>query len=300
MSFHVVVGAGAPALATARSLAADGERVRLVSRRGTSAGHDLVEPAALDANDADALAELCRGAQTVFNCAAPAYHTWPQEAPPLFRAILTAAERSEARYVMLGNLYAYGPVTGPVTEDLPLLAAGPKGRVRAQMWQEASAAHEAGRVRVTEVRAGQFLGGGAVSSFTLTVAPNVLAGRLALTPAALDTPTGYTSIGDAARALVTLARDDRSFGRAWHAPATNATVRDVAALLAKLAGAPAPQLGTLTDREIALLSLGSPIWGEFEETNHMSHHAFLVDSGQIEQTFGLSATPLEEVLRPRT
>jgi nucleoside-diphosphate-sugar epimerase len=310
MPFHVIVGAGATALATARLFAADGDRVRLVSRRGTSPANtadtaiepieliELIEPVALDATDAEALSELCRGAETVVNCAVPAYHDWPQTVPPLFRAILAAAERSGARYVMLGNLYGYGPVTGPVTEDLPLRATGPKGRIRAQMWQEAMAAHTAGRVRATELRAGQFLGPGAYSSFTLTVAPTVLAGRLTLTPAALETRTGYTAIGDAARALVTLARDEDSFGHVWHAPATNASVREVATLLAKLAGAPEPRLETLTDRELALLSLTSPIWGEFEETAHMSHRDFLVDSSRIERRFGLVATPLEEVLRP--
>lgn len=240
MPFHVIVGAGATAHAAARLFAEDGERVRIVSRRGTGPDHALIEPIALDATDAEALAELSRGAETIVNCAMPAYHTWPQTVPPLFRAILAAAVRSGADYVMLGNLYAYGPVDGPVTEDLPLLATGPKGRVRAQMWQEAAEAHAAGRVRVTEVRSGQFLGAGAVSSFTLTVQPTVLTGQLALTPAALDTPTGYTAIDDAARALVTLVRDERSFGHAWHAPTTNATVRELATILADLAGAPAP------------------------------------------------------------
>ncbi|MEV5880968.1 NAD-dependent epimerase/dehydratase family protein [Streptomyces sp. NPDC052101] len=294
--FHVIVGAGATALATARLLAEDGERVRLVSRRGSGPEHELIESIALDATDAEALAELCRDAATVFNCAMPAYDTWPQAIPPLFRAILTAAERSGADYVMLGNLYGYGPVDGPVTEDLPLLATGPKGRVRAQMWQEAAQAHASGRVRATEVRSGQFLGVGAMSSFTLTVQANVLAGQLALTPAALDTPTGYTSIDDAARALVTLARDERSFGSAWHAPATNATVLELATILADLAGSPTPQLETMTDRDIALLSLTSPIWAEFAETAHMSHQPFLTDSSLVERVFGLKATPLDQVL----
>ncbi|GAA2020179.1 NAD-dependent epimerase/dehydratase family protein [Catenulispora yoronensis] len=301
MSFHVIVGAGATALATARLLAESGERVRLISRRGTAADHELVEAIALDATDTAALTEASRGATTVFNCAMAAYHTWPTDLPPLFRAILAAAEDGGVeRYVMLGNLYAYGPVDGPVTEDLPLLATGPKGRTRALVWEEALAAHTAGRIRAAEVRSGQFLGAGAVSSFTLTVAPNILAGQLALTPAAIDTPTGYTAIGDAARALIAVATasDDDAFGRAWHAPATNATVREVAAVLAKVADVPDPKLETLTDRDVALLSLTSPIWAEFEETHHMSHRPFAVDSSAIQARFGLAPTALEEVLRP--
>lgn len=146
-------------------------------------------------------------------------------------------------------------------------------------------------------RSGQFLGAGAVSSFSLTVQAPVLSGQLALVPAALDTPTGYTSIGDAARALVTVAGDERSFGQAWHAPATNATVREVAELLAQAAGAPAPRLAAMTDRDVALLALTSPLWGELAETAHMSHHPFVVDSSRIAKLSGLEPTPLGDVFR---
>lgn len=54
-----------------------------------------------------------------------------------------------------------------------------------------------------------------MSSFPLIVQPRVLAGQLALTPAALDTPTGHTSIdadlrtGESGRGIdLALARSD--------------------------------------------------------------------------------------------
>jgi hypothetical protein len=62
--------------------------------------------------------------------------------------------------------------------------------------------HDEGRIRATEVRAGQFLGSGAVSLFTLVVQPNVLAGRPALLPADLDSPPAYSAIDDVVRTLV--------------------------------------------------------------------------------------------------
>ncbi|MDL4816104.1 NAD-dependent epimerase/dehydratase family protein [Actinomadura opuntiae] len=297
MPLHVVIGAGGTGAATARLLAEGGERVRLVTRSGSGPEHPLIERVALDATDTGALARAAEGAGTVFNAAMTAYHTWPQTLPPLFTSILTAAERTGADYVMLGNLYAYGPVDGPVTEDLPLAATGSKGRVRAELWHAAKEAHDAGRVRVTEVRAGQFVGAGAVSAFSLIVQPNVLAGRLALAPADLDAPHGFTAIGDAARTLVAVARDDRSWGRAWHAPTINVSVREVAGRLAELAGAPAPRLDVMTDRDLALLGFGNPFWNELFETQHMSHRPFEVDSSAVETAFGLTASPLDAVLK---
>ena len=298
MPFHVIVGAGAVAVAAARRLADAGDEVRLVSRRATAPAHERITPVALDATDADALTELSRGAATIFNCAAPEYSSWPKALPPLFRAVLEAAERSSTDYVMLGNLYGYGPADETITEDTPLAATGPKGRVRAQMWQEALKAHAEGRVRATEVRAGQFLGPGVISIFSLTVQANVLAGQLALVPSELDTPGCFTTLDDAAGALVAVAAGgEQSWGRAWHAPITVTTVRDIATRLAALADAPAPRLATMNDRELALLSLISPLWGELEETRYMTHRPFVVDSGRIEAAFGLKPEPLDEALR---
>lgn len=125
----------------------------------------------------------------------------------------------------------------------------------------------------------------------------MLSGRLALVPSELDTPGCFTTLDDAAGALVAVSAGEQSRGRAWHAPITVTTVRDLATRLAALAGAPAPRLATMNDRELALLSLVSPLWGELEETRHMTHRPFVADSSRIEAAFALKPEPLDEVLR---
>ncbi|GIH60804.1 hypothetical protein Msi02_16210 [Microbispora siamensis] len=54
------------------------------------------------------------------------------------------------------------------------------------MWQDARAVYDAGRVRVTEVRASDFLGAGAVSPFTIMVGAAVLTGSPVSYPGDLD------------------------------------------------------------------------------------------------------------------
>lgn len=293
----MIIGRGATATAAALLLAESGDEVRMVSRTGGGGPeHPQVTRIALDAGDVTALTKVAAGATTIINAAMPAYHTWPQTVPPLFGAILSAAERTGTTYVMLGNLYGYGPVDGPLAEDHPLAATGPKGEVRARMWLEAKAAHDEGRVRVTEVRAGQFIGPDAFSIFNAMVVPKVLAGLPAVVPAALDTPHSFTPVGDAARALVTVASDERALGQAWHAPVVISSVRAMATRLAELAEAPAPRLAEMTDRELTLLGATAPLWDELWETHHMSHRPFVVDASRIESTFGLTATPLDDVL----
>ncbi|HEX2312920.1 MAG TPA: NAD-dependent epimerase/dehydratase family protein [Thermomonospora sp.] len=297
MAFHVIIGAGATAVATARLLADAGDRVRLVSRRGLGPDHPGIEPTSADATDTDRLAEVAQGAATLFNCAMPPYDRWPELWPPLAASMLTAAERTGADYVMLGNLYGYGPVDGPYTEDLPMRPNSVKGRVRAQMWLDALAAYEAGRVRVTEVRASDFLGAGAGSVFNFLVTQPVLAGEPAVYPGSVTVPHAWSYVGDVAQTLVAAARDDRSWGRAWHVPSTSElSVRDLAGRLAEVTGSPAPRVEAMTDDALAAAAEADPIIAELPEMLYLDDRPCLIDATDCERFLGVKPSPVDVAL----
>jgi nucleoside-diphosphate-sugar epimerase len=201
---HVIVGAGTIGSTTARLLAEEGEEVRIITRSGGGPEHPAIERVAADASDAGRLCELSKDAVALYNCANPPYHTWPTDWPPLADAMLRAAEESGAVLTITGNLYVYGPVDRPMTEEMPLAAPTVKGRVRAQMWQEALAAHRADRVRATEVRASDYIG----PRFSLIemALPALKAGKTVWLPTPLDVPHTFTYTGDVARMLVLAAR----------------------------------------------------------------------------------------------
>ncbi|MEV0029497.1 NAD-dependent epimerase/dehydratase family protein [Nocardia sp. NPDC050793] len=297
MSLYVVIGGGATGSATARLLAEAGERVRLVTRGGSGPVHARIERIAADATDIARLTELTRGAATLFNCAAPPYDRWPTDFPPLAAALLAAVERTGADYVMLGNTYGYGPVDGPVTAELPLAPTSVKGRVRARMWHEARAAYEAGRVRVTEVRANDFLGAHAISPFTLMVGAHVLAGSPASYPGDLDAPHSWTYTGDAARTLVAAARHEQSWGRAWHVPSSSdESVRELAAHLAAAARAPEPRLNHMTRAELEEIGRSDSVMAEFPEMLYLYDRPNILDASSTATTLPLTPTPIDEVL----
>src|SRR4051794_16048699 len=130
MAHHVIVGSGAVGSTVAELLVDAGHTVRIVTRRGTGPERPEVERVAADATDADRLTTLTRGAVALYNCANPPYDRWLTDWPPLASSLLTAAERTGAGLVTMGNLYGYGPVDGPMTEHTPQAATGAKGRVR--------------------------------------------------------------------------------------------------------------------------------------------------------------------------
>lgn len=296
MSLHVIVGAGALGSATAALLADRGGQVRIVSRRGGGPEHPAVERVAADATDADRLVSLSRGAAVLYNCANPLYHRWLTDWPPLATALLTAAEQTGALLASANNLYGYGQVDSPITESTPLAATHPKLRLRADMWRDALAAHEAGRIRTTEVRSSDYLEANSIVTFVL--AKPVLTGRRAYVPARLDVPHSWTAIADAAQSLVTVAADERGWGRAWLVP-TNPplTVRQLADRLAQVAGAPQPKLTAIPYPVLWVTGLFSPLIRELRTTRYQFARPFVLDSSATTAAFGLTPSPLDRVLR---
>ncbi len=298
MATHVIVGAGPIGSATARLLADNGHEVRVVTRSGAGPEHERIQRVSADASDVARLADLSAGAAVLYNCANPPYHRWRTDWPPLASALLRAAEKSGTVLVTMSNLYGYGEVTGPIREDLPLTATTAKGRVRAQMWHDALAAHDEGRVRATEARASDFIGAGASSLFNDMVAPAVRSGRRALVPANFDVPHSVTYTGDVARTLVALGSDERAWGRPWHVPTAPAlTLRELATRLAKLAGAPEPRLRTMSPFVLRLGGIFSPTARAFIEMRYQFDRPFVLDSSAAEETFGLAPTSLDDALR---
>ena len=115
---NVVFGAtGAIGSCVVTELVHAGRDVRAVSRGGQAP--DGAQGAAADAADPAQAARAAAGASVLYHCASPPYTRWPELFPALTRSILDAAESSGAKLVFADNLYAYGPVDGPLREDLP-------------------------------------------------------------------------------------------------------------------------------------------------------------------------------------
>lgn len=220
MSLHLIIGAGPVGSATALRLAAVGQQVRIITRSGTGPDAEGIEKVAADAADPDRLSRLAAGTAVVYNCASPPYHRWPQDWPPLAASVLAAAEHAGAVLVTMSNLYGYGPVAHPITEQDPLAATGPEGQVRAAIWAQALAAHQAGRVRAAEARASDFFGPGfrGQSPIGERSIPRLLVGRPIAVLGDPDAPYSWTYLPDIAATLVTLGAGGRAWGRAWHVP----------------------------------------------------------------------------------
>jgi hypothetical protein len=104
-----VFGTARPGNALAAHRAGLGMAVRAVSRHrpaelaGAPTGGLRMSPTP------QAAADGAKDASAVYQCVNAPHMQWPERFPPLQRGVLTAAERTGARLVVLENLYSYGP-----------------------------------------------------------------------------------------------------------------------------------------------------------------------------------------------
>jgi nucleoside-diphosphate-sugar epimerase len=293
-SLHVVFGAtGGIGGALVAELLRRGKAVRAVSRRGDAP--DGAQGAAADAADPAEAAVAARGAAVVHHCVNPGYTRWPELLPPISRSILGAAESSGAKLVFADNLYVYGPVDGPLREDLPTAATGPKGRTRVEVSAQMLAAHAEGRARVTIGRASDYYGpGGRTSTSGDPVFGRVVAGKRPRWIGKLDVPHTFHYLADIARGLVTLAERPEADGQVWHLPAAAPlTAQEFFDLVFEAAGRPTPARAQIAGPALlAVAGTFSPTLRELRETAYQFRRPFVIDSSKFEAAFGrLETTP---------
>jgi nucleoside-diphosphate-sugar epimerase len=274
-----------------------GRRVRLVNRSGKADAPQAVEVIAADVTDPAAARKVCEGAAVVFHCASGPYGRWTQTLRPIMNGIIEGAAAAGARLVYGDNLYAYGPVDGPIREDLPYRPIGPNTRARAEVATTLMNAHAAGKVRATIGKASDFYGPRARQS---KVGDGVFARALAGKPAqALGDPDAlhtYTFIHDFAAGLVTLAQRSEALGEVWHVPsAETVTTRRFIEMVFQQLKRPA-RLQQVPRLMISMLGVFIPPMRAVKETLYQSERPWVADHSKFARAFGSRPTPHEQAI----
>lgn len=298
MNRHVVFGTGQIGRPLVEQLVARGHDVLAVNRSGAGnlPGARVV---AGDAADAAFTRRTCEGAEVVYFCLnATSYARWSEEFPPLQRGVLAGAAASEARLVVLENLYSYGPPQGqPLVETMAAHPTSAKAATRTAMTEELLAAHRSGEVEVAIGRASDYFGPGATgSALGAQVFAAAVKGRTAQVMGDPDTPHSYSFTPDVASGLIALGASPVAAGQVWHLPvAETRTTREVIEQLYASAGHE-PRI--LAAGKLTLLALGifKPELRELRHTLYQFTDPWVVDDSRFREAFGELATPLDEAL----
>jgi nucleoside-diphosphate-sugar epimerase len=240
---HVIMGAGGIiAKELTRPLLELGQRVRLVSR--SVQPQPGVETVAADLTDAAQTRAAVAGASTVYLVAGLPYRTavWEKDWPRVMRHTIDACKATGAQLVFFDNVYAYGRVAGPMTEDTPFNPCSKKGEVRARIATQLLDAIKAGELQAMIARAPDFYGPGCDNSvYMLLVVDKLAVGGTARWPGRDDVPHSLIYTPDAGRAVALLGTSDSAWNQTWHLPvaAPALTGREFIARAAEVFGVPA-------------------------------------------------------------
>lgn len=300
MNHHTILGAGgAIANSLAPLLVAHNERVRLVSRDpGPLAGTDAV---AADVTDYAQVLQAVEGSSVVYLLVGLTYdiHVWRERWPRIMSNVISACKEHGCKLVFFDNVYMYGPVEGPMTEETPFRPTSKKGAVRAAIAEQLLQEMKGSGLKALIARSADFYGPGAKTGVAnILVFDNLHKGKKAQWLGAADLPHSFTYTPDAARALYLLAQREDAFGQTWHLPtaAPPLTGRQFITEAAAAMNRPA-KLSTLSTSMLRLVGLFNRTVGELAEMNYQFKRPYVFNSDKFNRAFDFEPTPYAEGIR---
>lgn len=283
----------------ARILTAKGAPFRLVGRHPQPvAGAELV-PA--DLTDRDQTVRAVAGSKVVHLLAGLKYDLaiWQDAWPRIMANAIEACKRAGARLVFFDNVYMYGKVDGPMTENTPYAPCSKKGEIRARIAATIIDEVDGGRLTAMIARSADFYGPGRVNG-----APNLLVlealakGRKPSWLVNAAVPHSLTFTPDAARGVAMLADKETAWNQVWHLPTAPEppTGEQFIAMAAREFGA-APRYRVLNRPMLRAVGWFNSDVRESYEMLYQSDSPYLFDSTKFATEFGFAGTSYQDGIR---
>lgn len=224
---------------------------------------------------------------------------WAENWPRIMANTIEACKQAGARLIFFDNVYMYGKVAGPMTEETPFHPSSKKGEIRAQIAMSLINEWKSGSLTAMIARAADFYGPDAGNSV-----PNVLVFEplsKKQTPSWLvndSVPHSFTYTPDAARSLLMLAESETAWNQTWHLPTAPdpLTGKQFIHAAANELGA-SPRYRVLNRLMLRVAGWFSPAIGESYEMLYQSDSPYIFDSSKFATAFGFSGTPYPEGIR---
>jgi nucleoside-diphosphate-sugar epimerase len=290
---HIVLGGnGVVGRETVAALRRRGEDPTSVGRRASAV--DGVSSAIADLLIAPDVARVLEGARVAYLTAGLDYSSavWAEQWPVVVRNAIDAAVAHGTHLVYFDNVYAYGRVAGPMTEQTAVRPTSRKGRVRADALAALEAATTENGLSVTIARSADFYGPGATTSvFNGFALARIAAGRSGTWLFDADQPHSLSYTPDIGEALATLGTSPAGRGGVWHVPTAPALTGREYVRLAAGSDSRVAVMGRTTMRVGALFNRAAR---ETLEMGYQYTAPYVFDSTAFETAFGVSPTPVAE------
>ncbi len=301
MSIHTILGAGgAIANGLARELISHQETVKLVSRN--PAAFPGAQTVQADITDPQQALQAIRGSSIVYLCVGLKYDfsVWRQQWPKIMTNTIEACKQTGAKLIFFDNVYMYGRVDGPMTEDSPYDPCSRKGDLRARIATQLMSEVRHGNITASIARSADFYGPGSEKTSIpgILIFDRLAKGQRAQWLVNTKARHSFTYTDDAVKALYLLASDENSWNQAWHLPtaANPMTGAEFIEAAARSLDQPARTM-ILPKWMIGLGGLFDKTTSELREMTYQYEFDYLFDSSKFEKAYNFKPVSYEEGIR---
>jgi nucleoside-diphosphate-sugar epimerase len=302
---HTILGAnGVIGREVSKALPAHQVQIRQVSRnpRKVNETDELVSADLLNYAETE---KAVAGSEVVYLLAGLPYETalWQRDWPRVMQHTIDACKKHQAKLVFFDNVYAYGLVSGKMTEETPYNPISKKGEVRAKIATQLLEEVKAKNLSAMIVRGADFYGPGATLSLThATVSERLIAGK---GPQWIGDPMKihtFTYTPDAGQCVARLGTTPSAFNQTWHALTSQEMITgaDYVRMACEIMNQKY-RIQAMPKWGVRMLGLFIPVLREFVEMMYQFEQDYVFDSTRFEKQFSMSPTPvrkgIEETLR---
>ena len=272
----------------ATSLPAYTNAIRLVSRnpKAISGKEELFQA---DLTSADQVSKSVKGSEIVYLTAGLQYNLkiWQQNLPVIMQNVITACKENGAKLVFFDNVYMYGKVAGPMTEETAFNPCSRKGEVRAKIATMILDEIANGSLTALIARAADFYGPYTNNSFlNMMVFENLKKGKSAQLLIGKNLKHSFTYTPDAGKATALLGNTPTAYNQTWHLPAdmdilTGKQFTEIAARILNVK----PNITVLPKFMVQMAGLFNPIIKETIEMLYQNDSEYIFDSGKFDKAF---------------
>jgi nucleoside-diphosphate-sugar epimerase len=259
------------------------------------------ETLAADLTDKDQTVRAVAGSDVVHLLVGLKYdhEVWQEMWPRVMSNTIEACKRAGAKLIFFDNVYMYGKVSCPMTEQAPFNPCSKKGEIRAKIATTLIKEWKSGALTGMIARSADFYG-----PDTRNGVPNLLVfepfsrKQKASWLVNDSVPHSYTYTRDAAQSLVQLAERATAWNQTWHVPTTGnpPTGKDFVILAAREFGV-APKYRVLSRPMLRLAGWFNPLVAESYEMLYQSDSPYVFDSSKFAREFGFAGTPYADGIR---
>jgi nucleoside-diphosphate-sugar epimerase len=295
---QTILGAGgAIGVELVKELAHARQLVRLVGRNPKLV-QGATEVVSADISNLDQTVSAVSGSTVVHLLVGLKYdvHVWRELWPRIMANAIEACKRTDAKLIFFDNVYMYGKVSGPMTEDTPFKPCSKKGEIRARIATTLLNEVKSGNLTAMIARSADFYGPHAKTSVANVLVFDKCAKRAKASWLVNDSvPHSYTYTPDAAKSLALLADSQSAWNQTWHVPTVSnpPTGKEFIKMVAKEFGVE-PRYRVLSRPLIKVAGLFDSDIRESYEMLYQSESEYLFDSTKFAKAFSFEPTSYTE------